>query len=174
MDKSEELENKDLFVFLVRMEDVTERMNIALDSVSDEERSSVVRKLSAEIVAEATDSTHYNARVKSFFGSNDFYLIVYETFNDVRLVGAPPCIYWKIRWRYGQLNMAKTYRRFALFRVYCGLTVSLPNILRIIFLIPQAYFPISLDGVQDGDFSMIMGFPGLQTDTFLLGCATSY
>ena len=80
MDKSEELENEDLFVsFLVRMEDVTERMNTALDSVSDEERSSVIRKLSAEIVAEATDSTHYNARVKSFFGGNDFFLMVYET-----------------------------------------------------------------------------------------------
>ena len=65
MDKSEELENEGLFVsFLVKMEDVTERMNAALDSVSDEERGGVIRKLSAEIVAEATDSTHYNARVK--------------------------------------------------------------------------------------------------------------
>ena len=67
MDRSEELENEDLFVsFLVRMENVTERMNTALDSVSDEERSGIIRKLSAEIVAEATDSTHYNARVKPF------------------------------------------------------------------------------------------------------------
>ena len=91
MDKSEELENEDLFVsFLVRMEDVSERMNSALDSVSDEDRNKVIRKLSSEIVSEATDSTHYNARVKSFFGGNDFYLMVYETFNDVRLVGAPP------------------------------------------------------------------------------------
>ena len=53
MDKSEELENEDLFVsFLVRMEDVSERMNSALDSVSDEDRNKVIRKLSSEIVSE--------------------------------------------------------------------------------------------------------------------------
>ncbi|MBL6663235.1 MAG: S46 family peptidase [Flavobacteriales bacterium] len=168
MDRSEELENEDLFVsFLVRMEDVTERMNTALDSVSDEDRSSVIRKLSAEIVAEATDSTHYNARVKSFFGGNDFYLMVYETFNDVRLVGAPPSSIGKYGGDTDNWMWPRHTGDFALFRVYCGpdgkpAEYSEDNIPYT----PKHHFPISLDGVQDGDFSMIMGFPG-STDRYL-------
>ena len=91
MDRSEELPNEGLFVsFLVRMEDVSDRMNAALDTLEESERAAKIREISAEMVAEATDSTHYNARVKSFFGGNDFYLMVYETYNDIRLVGAPP------------------------------------------------------------------------------------
>lgn len=168
MDKSQELENEDLFVsFLVRMEDVTERMNAELDSVSDEERSAVIRKLSAEIVAEATDSTHYNARVKSFFGGNDFYLMVYETFNDVRLVGAPPSSIGKYGGDTDNWMWPRHTGDFALLRVYCGpdgkpAEYSEDNIPYS----PKHHFPISLDGVKQGDFSMIMGFPG-STDRYL-------
>ena len=168
MDKSEELENEGLFVsFLVKMEDVTERMNAALDSVSDEERGGVIRKLSAEIVAEATDSTHYNARVKSFFGGNDFYLMVYETFNDVRLVGAPPSSVGKYGGDTDNWMWPRHTGDFALFRVYSGpdgkpAEYSEDNIPYK----PKHHFPISLDGVKDGDFSMIMGFPG-STDRYL-------
>ena len=168
MDKSEELENEGLFVsFLIKMEDVTERMNVALDSVSDEERGGVIRKLSAEIVAEATDSTHYNARVKSFFGGNDFYLMVYETFNDVRLVGAPPSSVGKYGGDTDNWMWPRHTGDFALFRVYSGpdgkpAEYSEDNIPYK----PKHHFPISLDGVKDGDFSMIMGFPG-STDRYL-------
>jgi len=168
MDKSEELENEGLFVsFLVKMEDVTERMNAALDSVSDEERGGIIRKLSAEIVAEATDSTHYNARVKSFFGGNDFYLMVYEKFNDVRLVGAPPSSVGKYGGDTDNWMWPRHTGDFALFRVYSGpdgkpAEYSEENIPYK----PKYHFPISLDGVKDGDFSMIMGFPG-STDRYL-------
>ena len=75
MNKSEELQNEDLSVsFLVRMEDMTERINQVLDTVDDDERNSVIRKLSAEIVAEATKDTHYNARVKGFLEVMTFTL----------------------------------------------------------------------------------------------------
>ena len=68
MDKGEEIPNEDLFVsFLVRMEDVSERINTALDTVDADQRAMVIRKLSSEIVKEATEDTHYNARVKGFW-----------------------------------------------------------------------------------------------------------
>ena len=168
MDKSEELPNEGLSVsFLVRMQDVTERMNAALDSVSEEERRGVIRKMSAEIVAEATDSTHYNARVKGFFGGNDFYLMVYETFEDVRLVGAPPSSVGKYGGDTDNWMWPRHTGDFALLRVYTGPDGKpAPFSDENIPYVPKHHFPISLDGVENGDFTMVMGFPG-STDRYL-------
>ncbi|MBF90891.1 MAG: serine protease [Flavobacteriales bacterium] len=171
MDKSEELPNEGLSVsFLVRMEDMTTRINAALDTASEQERNGVIRKLSTEIVAEATADTHYNARLKSFFGGNDFYLMVYETFTDVRLVGAPPSSIGKYGGDTDNWMWPRHTGDFALLRVYTApdgtpAEYSEENIP----LKPKHHFPVSLDGVQEGDYAMIMGFPG-STDRYL----TSY
>ena len=168
MDKSEEIPNEGLTAsFLVRMEDVSERVNAALDTVADDQRSMVTRKLFAEIVAEATQDTHYNARVKGFFGGNDFYLMVYETFTDVRLVGAPPSSIGKYGGDTDNWMWPRHTGDFALLRVYAGADgkpaeFSEDNVP----MKPRHHFPISLEGVEDGDFSMIMGFPG-STDRYL-------
>ena len=168
MDKDEEIPNEDLFVsFLVRMEDVSERINTALDTVDADQRAMVIRKLSAEIVKEATEDTHYNARVKGFFGGNDFYLMVYETFNDVRLVGAPPSSIGKYGGDTDNWMWPRHTGDFALLRVYTGpdgkpAEFSEGNVP----LKPKHHFPISLDGVENGDFAMVMGFPG-STDRYL-------
>ncbi|MGC6428496.1 MAG: S46 family peptidase [Flavobacteriales bacterium] len=168
MDKDEEIPNEDLFVsFLVRMEDVSERINTALDTVDADQRAMVIRKLSSEIVKEATEDTHYNARVKGFFGGNDFYLMVYETFNDVRLVGAPPSSIGKYGGDTDNWMWPRHTGDFALLRVYTGpdgkpAEFSEDNVP----LKPKHHFPISLDGVENGDFAMVMGFPG-STDRYL-------
>ena len=168
MDKSEEIPNEGLTAsFLVRMEDVSERVNAALDTIADEQRSGVMRKLFAEIVAEATENTHYNARVKGFFGGNDFYLMVYETFTDVRLVGAPPSSIGKYGGDTDNWMWPRHTGDFALLRVYAGpdgkpAEFSEDNVP----MKPRHHVPISLDGVENGDFTMIMGFPG-STDRYL-------
>lgn len=171
MDRSEELPNEGLFVsFLVRMEDVSDRMNAALDTLEESERAAKIREISSKIVAEATDSTHYNARVKSFFGGNDFYLMVYEKYNDIRLVGAPPSSIGKYGGDTDNWMWPRHTGDFAMFRVYTApdgtpAEYSEENVP----LTPKHHFPISLDGVQDGDYSMVMGFPG-STNRYL----TSY
>lgn len=168
MDKSEEIPNEGLTAsFLVRMEDVSERVNAALDTVADDQRSMVTRKLFAEIVAEATENTHYNARVKGFFGGNDFYLMVYETFTDVRLVGAPPSSIGKYGGDTDNWMWPRHTGDFALLRVYAGAD-GLPAEFSEdnVPMKPRHHFPISLEGVENGDFSMIMGFPG-STDRYL-------
>ena len=168
MDKSEEIPNEGLTAsFLIRMEDVSERVNAALDTIADEQRSGVMRKLFAEIVAEATENTHYNARVKGFFGGNDFYLMVYETFTDIRLVGAPPSSIGKYGGDTDNWMWPRHTGDFALLRVYAGpdgkpAEFSEDNVP----MKPRHHFPISLDGVENGDFTMIMGFPG-STDRYL-------
>jgi hypothetical protein len=88
----EELPNPGKTVsFLVRVEDVTDQLLGDLEEDVDfSARNAAIQRKSFEIQKEATDDTHYDARVQSLFEGNRFYLFVYETFRDVRLVGAPP------------------------------------------------------------------------------------
>ena len=91
MTRDEELPNEGLFVsFLVSIESVTDRVLEELGDVSQSERNQKLRLIFNSIVSESIEGTDYNTRVKSFFGGNEFYLMKYITYNDVRLVGAPP------------------------------------------------------------------------------------
>jgi hypothetical protein len=92
MNRNEELNNEGLTAsFLVSIEDVTERINNELNNdMSEKERRAKIQELSKLIESEKKKDSHYNVKVKPFFGGNDFYVLTYETFTDVRLVGAPP------------------------------------------------------------------------------------
>ncbi|MDP4860004.1 MAG: S46 family peptidase, partial [Schleiferiaceae bacterium] len=92
MNKEQELPNPGLYAaFLVRMEDVSAQINAQLTAgMSEDERRAVIAKAASELTKKATEGTTYNASVESFYHGNQFYLFVYNTFNDVRLVGAPP------------------------------------------------------------------------------------
>ncbi len=154
--------------FLVRIEDVTKKINSKLsDEMSEGERSKKIRELYAEIKEEATADTHYNAVVRSFYEGNDFFLFVYETYRDIRLVGAPPSSIGN----YGDDTDNWTWPRhtgdFSLFRVYASpdgkpADYSIENVP----LKPRHHLPISLKGVQKGDFAMTMGYAG-RTNRYL-------
>ena len=92
MSKSEELKNENLSAtFLISIEDVTSLFKDSLSiELSETERNKKISEISKKIVSDKSDSTSYSARVRSFYGGNDFYLITYVTYKDVRLVGAPP------------------------------------------------------------------------------------
>ena len=170
MNKNEELTNPGLSVkFLVRMEDVSRLINDSLESnqLSEDERAKIIRRISKRLEKEAIKDTHYDARIKSFFGGNEFYLFVYETFTDVRLVATPP---WGIG-KYGADTDNWMWPRhkgdFCLFRVYTGADgkpaeYSTDNIP----LKPKHHLPVSLGGVKKGDYAMIMGYPG-RTNRYL-------
>ncbi len=173
MNKSEELINPGLTVkFLIRMEDVSKQINDSLinsngNQLSEEERQMIIRRISKRIQDEAVKDTHYDARVKSFFGGNEFYLFVYETFKDIRLVATPP---WGIG-KYGADTDNWMWPRhkgdFCMFRVYTApdgtpAEYSPDNIP----LKPKHHLPISLGGVKKGDYAMIMGYPG-RTNRYL-------
>ena len=98
-DYKEELPNRDLMVtFLIRIEDVSEKIMAALsDTMSEGTRNERISTMSDSISAIAIANTDYNASVESLFGGNNFYLFVYEDYNDVRLVGAPPVVHRQIR-----------------------------------------------------------------------------
>ncbi len=163
MSKEEELPNPGLTArFLVRMEYVTEAAREGVtDEMTEDERSAKVRENTSKIIKDATDDTHYDAVVRSFYEGNEYYLLVYETYKDVRLVGAPPSSIGKFGADTDNWMWPRHTGDFSLFRVYTApdgspATYSEDNIP----LKPKYYLPISIDGVEKDDFTMILGYPG--------------
>ena len=146
---------------LVRMEDVTERI------AAGETKEEIVAKAKAEGVG-------YTARVESMYYGNMAYLFVYREFNDVRLVGAPPTTIGK----FGADNDNWIWPRhtgdFSVFRIYANennepAEYSANNKPYK----PARHFEICTDGIQEGDFTMIYGFPG-NTQEYIPSDAVKY
>ena len=157
--------------FLNDISDVTDQVLEGVEDGMDEgERNSIIRKNMSALKTTASEGKNkddFAVQVKSFYYGNLYYMFTYNIFNDVRLVGAPPSSIGKFGGDTDNWMWPRHTGDFALFRVYCGpdgkpAEYSEDNIPYT----PKHHFPISLDGVQDGDFSMIMGFPG-STDRYL-------
>ncbi len=176
MSMDEELPNPNLFVnFLVDVEEVTDDIYAEIDeSMSKEERTTAISRVSNRLIDEATEGTHYHANVRSMFAGNEFFLFVYERFDDVRLVGAPPSSIGKFGGDTDNWMWPRHTGDFALFRVYTapdGSPASYHE--ENIPLKPRHHLPVSAKGVQDGDFTMILGFPG-STQRYLTSHGINY
>ncbi len=154
--------------FIIRIEDVTELINKELnESMSEEERSKKIAEISKILQDDAVNGTHYKAFVRDFFEGNEFYLFVQETYQDVRLVGTPPQSSGKFGGDTDNWMWPRHTADFSMFRIYAGAdnkpaAFSESNQP----MVPRHSLPISLKGVQENDFAMIMGFPG-STDRYL-------
>jgi len=169
MNRNDELNNEGLTAsFLVSIEDVTERINNELNhDMSEKERRAKIQELSKLIESEKTEDNHYDVKVKSFFGGNDFYVLTYETFTDVRLVGAPPSSIGKFGGDTDNWMWPRHTGDFALYRIYCGIDGKPANYsVENVPYKPKHHLPIQLDGVENGDYTMIFGYPG-STDRYL-------
>lgn len=172
MSQDEELVNKGLTAsLLISIEEVTEKILSEINAdMSEKQRRAKIREISKIIINEKTDSTNYNAQIKSFFGGNDFFLLTYETFKDVRLVGAPPSSIGKFGGDTDNWMWPRHTGDFALFRIYSAPDGSPAEYSQEnIPYKPKHHLPIQLDGVENGDYTMIFGYPG-STDRYL----TSY
>ncbi|MEA3505443.1 MAG: S46 family peptidase [Bacteroidota bacterium] len=159
----EELPNPGLTAkFLVRIEDVSEKINSELnDSMGEEDRDAKIDELSKVIEEEAEKDNGYNASVRSFFKGNEFYLFVYETYTDVRMVGAPPSSIGNFGGDTDNWMWPRHTDDFSMFRVYAdadGRPAEYSE--KNVPLKPKHHLPVSIAGVEEGDFSMIMGYPG--------------
>ncbi|MDY0078769.1 MAG: S46 family peptidase, partial [Bacteroidales bacterium] len=154
--------------FLIRMDDVTARMLEGVDaSMSESDRSAKLNENRKVIVEEATADNHYNAVVKDYFEGNEFYLLTYETFRDIRLAGTPPEAIGKYGADTDNWMWPRHTGDFSIFRVYAGADnkpadYSADNKP----FKPRHSLPVSIAGVEKGDFSMILGNPG-STDRYL-------
>jgi hypothetical protein len=161
--RAEELPNPQKIArFLISTEEVTGKVLEGVEAgMTFEERQRLISQASVRLEREAAQGTHYQAQVRSFFESNRYFLFVYETFRDVRLVGVPPQALGKFGGDTDNWMWPRHTADFALYRVYTGpdgkpASYSEDNIP----LKPRHFLPISLRGVEEGDFAMIMGYPG--------------
>ena len=161
--KSEELTNEGITAsIMVRMEDVTEKILATVnDEMTEDERYAAISKVSAEIVKTTETGSHYKASVKSMFAGNQYFLFVYEIYQDVRLVGAPPQSMGKFGGDTDNWMWPRHTADFSMFRIYTDANGKPAKYAATnIPLKPKHHLPISIKGVQEKDFAMIMGFPG--------------
>ncbi len=162
-DYSEELPAEGMSAsFLIRMEDVTDEvLSVVSDTMSFTDRSKAIREKIAEIEEAASEDGKYNPVVKGFFEGNEYYLFIYQTFTDVRLVGTPPSSIGKFGGDTDNWMWPRHTGDFSIFRVYADADGNpAPYSPDNKPLQPKHYLPISIDGVQPDDFTMIWGFPG--------------
>ena len=172
MNNKEELPAKNLYVrFLVRMDDVTARINGKLNpQMSADERRAVIEAEYKAIQKENSENGKYTVVVRDFFSGNEFYYFVYQDYKDVRLVGTPTESIGKYGGDTDNWEWPRHTGDFAVFRIYGDANgnpaeYSLNNVP----LKPKYHLPVSMKGVKPGDFTMIMGYPG-RTNRYL----TSY
>lgn len=147
---------------LVRMDDVTAKV---LEGISDTTSLANRRKMIAEatkkIETENSEDGKYTALVRDMFAGNEYYLFVYEVFKDVRLVGAPPQSIGKFGGDTDNWMWPRHTGDFSMFRIYTGPDGKPANYSpENIPLKSRHFLPISLKGYENGDFAMVMGYPG--------------
>ncbi len=163
MSRDEELPNPGLSVsFLVYMKDVTAEMNESLTpGMNESERGKALSATARKIIQAATEGTHYEANIRPFFSGNEFYMMVYETFEDVRLVGAPPSSIGKFGGDTDNWMWPRHTGDFSVFRIYANSeNKPAPFSPDNVPYKPRHFLPISLKGVEKGDFTFVYGFPG--------------
>ncbi|MDR2868184.1 MAG: S46 family peptidase [Bacteroidales bacterium] len=168
-DKNEEISNPGLTVtFLVRMEDVTAVVLKALDNnISADKRAKIIQTRIDSLKKAAVSGTHYTAIIKPFFYGNQYFMFINETYRDVRLVGVPPENIGKFGGDTDNWMWPRHTGDFSLYRIYTApdgtpADYSAENVP----LKSKQYFPISIKGVEENDFTLVFGYPGT-TQQFL-------
>jgi len=159
----EELPNPGLTVTILKyMEDVTDRvLEGVTDDMDDSKREAVINANIVKITDKAVEGTNYLAAVRPFFLGNQYFLIVNEVFQDVRLVGAPPSAIGKFGGDTDNWVWPRHTGDFSLFRVYADKdNKPAPWAADNVPYRPAYHFPVSLAGVKEGDFTMVFGYPG--------------
>ncbi len=167
MNRAEELPNPGLEVlFLERMDDVTGRvLEGVTDGMDPQARQARIdencRILVEETLARYGDAKGYEASVESMYYGNQYFLFIYRTFRDVRLVGAPPSAIGKFGGDTDNWMWPRHTGDFTVFRIYADADnqpadYSPANVPYR----PKKHFTISTKGIREGDFTFVYGFPG--------------
>ena len=173
MSREQELKNKNLTAtFIVRIEDVTAKVMEGAEG--KENRQQIIQSNVSKITKAAVEGTHYEAQIKPFFYGNEYYMIVTETFKDVRLVGAPPSSIGKFGGDTDNWIWPRHTGDFSMFRIYANkdnqpAEISNDNIPYR----PKHVFPIAVHDMKEGEFCMVYGFPG-RTYQYLTSYALDY
>jgi hypothetical protein len=172
-DLAGEIPNPGLFVtFIVRMEDITQAaLRGVSPDMSETERQSTIDNNLAVIKEGIELEAFQNVVIRPFYHGNQYFMFLTETYNDVRLVAAPPSSIGKFGADTDNWVWPRHTGDFSLFRIYASpdnkpAEYSPDNVP----FRPRHHLPISLDGVETGDFTLVFGFPG-RTDQYLPAAA---
>lgn len=163
MSRKEELPNPGLTVtILKRMEDVTQQaLNGVTESMTQAEKEKIITANVNAIVTAAGEGNDYRISVRPFYMGNQYFMFVNEVFTDIRMVGAPPTAIGNFGSETDNWVWPRHTGDFSLFRIYASKDnkpsdFSADNVPYK----PAYFFPISLKGVREGDFTMVFGYPG--------------
>jgi len=163
--KAEELPNPGVTVsFLVYMEDVTDKILPYIpENITEKKRQETINILASQIIDSVQKhwNNKYEVQIKPFFYGNQYIMIVSQVYKDVRLVGAPPSAIGKFGGETDNWMWPRHTGDFSLFRIYANRNnepaeYSADNIPYR----PKKFFKISLKGYDEGDFTMVFGYPG--------------
>jgi hypothetical protein len=164
-----EIKNPGLFVsFIINIEDFTNQVLIGVSKeLSEKDRQAMIEKNIAQIKKEYKKETYQDIIVRPFFDGNKYYLFVTETYKDVRLVGAPPASIGNFGKDTDNWMWPRHTGDFSMFRIYADknnkpASYSPDNVPYV----PKRSLNISLKGLKENDFTMVMGFPG-RTNEYL-------
>ena len=161
--KASEMKPSSLYVrFFVRMDDCTKRILARVnDKMTEAEREKAVNQEIAAIEKENNEGGKYTVSVRPFFQGNEYYYFVYQDYKDVRFVGTPPESLGKFGGDTDNWEWPRHTADFSMFRIYADkdgnpADYSTSNVP----LSPKHYLPVNLNGVKEGDYAMILGYPG--------------
>ena len=159
----DELPNKDLTVtFIIKIEDVTSKIVEGVSNLATEiEKQKKIQQNIAAVSKNFSKEAWQEAMIRAFYDGNQYLLFVTETFKDVRLVGAPPSSIGKFGSDTDNWVWPRHTGDFSLFRIYADKNnrpaeYAIDNVPYQ----PKHFFPISAKGIQENDFTMVMGYPG--------------
>lgn len=155
--------------FLVYMSDVTDQVLKGVDNqMKESERQLKIEENMRNTINDAIKGTDYKAIIKPFYYGNQYFMFVTETYEDIRLVGVPPESIGKFGGDSDNWMWPRHTGDFSLYRIYTDKNgkpakYSSENVP----MQPKKFFPISIKGVNENDFTLVFGYPGT-TRQFLI------
>ncbi len=163
----QELQNPGLFAtFIISIDEVTATvLNGITTSMSERERQSAIDKNIDGYKKNIKKESYQDIVIRPFFEGNKYFMFITETYKDVRLVGAPPSSIGNFGKDTDNWMWPRHTGDFSMFRIYAGkdnkpADYSAGNVPYK----PKRSLNISLDGMKEGDFTMVFGFPGRTTE----------
>lgn len=145
---------------LVKMIDVTNELLAGTDTLSANDKTSVINERGKKITFRYTKGTNTTGQIASFMAGNQFILSIYTIYKDVRMVAAPPMVMGKFGGDADNWTWPRHTCDFSLLRVYVNnnnepAKYSKENVP----LKNNPFLKISLKGIKENDYVMVMGFP---------------
>lgn len=167
MTQEQELPNPDLEVtFIVRIEDVTNQVLEGVSTLTNEkDKQKKIQENITRLTNTLPKESWQGNSIRTFYEGNQYMRFVTESFTDVRLVGAPPSSIGKFGSDTDNWVWPRHTGDFSLFRIYAGkdnrpAKYSKDNVPYT----PKHYFPVSIGGVKENDFTLVFGYPGRTTE----------